>query len=42
MRRDNQSGKRMAPPRRDKKIELNLYIAMADVKKEEIPDFTKE
>ena len=30
------------PLRRDKKIELNLYIAMADVKKEEIPDFTKE
>jgi len=25
-----------------KKIKLNLYIAMADVKKEEIPDFTKE
>ncbi len=25
-----------------KKIDLNLYIAMADIKKEEIPDFTKE
>lgn len=24
-----------------KKIDLNLYIAMADIKKEEIPDFTK-
>ena len=25
-----------------KKIDLNLYIAMADIKKEKIPDFTKE
>lgn len=25
-----------------KKLDLNLYIAMADTKREEIPDFTKE
>lgn len=26
----------------NKRVDLNLYIAIADIKKEEIPDFTKE
>lgn len=28
--------------KKGKKIDLNLYVAIGDIKKEEIPDFTKE